>query len=147
MRRHVLGLFGAVAILLTPAISGAASNPFVGTWQTSTTQMGIQLTIQLVLNPQGGYSELDRGYSRTAGQMMTRETGTYRLIAPNLLRLDVQNWEPKQQCLPGSNGAGGCHVIQKPPGVTYRYKFTSRNTFTVQDITFGNGPRLTYRRI
>ena len=130
-----------------PTISGAASNPFIGSWQTATTVAGIQLTIQLVMNPQGGYSELDRGYSRTSGQMLTRETGTYRLIAPNLLRLNVQDWEPKEQCLPGSNGAGGCHVIQKPPGTTYRYRFTSRNTFTVQDATFGNGPTLTYHRI
>jgi hypothetical protein len=148
MHRRVLGLIGAVALLFTPAISGAASNPFIGTWQTTTSAAGIQLTINLVLNPQGGYSELDQGYSPTAGKMVTRETGTYNVMAPNVLRLNVINWDPKVQCLPGSGAAGGCVPIRKPPGTTYRYRFTSANTFTAQDVTFGNnGPTLTYRKI
>jgi hypothetical protein len=143
MQRNVLGLIGAVAILLMPTISGAASNPFIGTWQTSTTAAGIRLTINLVLNPQGGYSELDQGVSPTAGKMVTQETGTYNLLAPSSLRLNVVNWSPKVQCIP----PGGCHPIRKPPGTTYRYRFLNANTFTAQDVTFGNGPTLTYRRI
>jgi hypothetical protein len=142
MPRYVLGLIGAVAILLTPTISGAASNPFVGSWKTTTTVAGIRLTISLVLNPQGAYSELDDGLSPISGRLMSRVTGRYILIGANTLRLNPVNWDPKLQCLPPS----GCHPIRKPPGTTYRYKFVSRNTFTAQDVTFGNGPTLTYHR-
>jgi hypothetical protein len=142
MFRKTLRLFCLLASLaILPA--SAASNPFIGTWQTQTMASGISLTIQIVFSPQGTYSELDNGLSPTAGHMMTKETGTYGMSAPSTLRLNVINWSPKQQCLAPS----GCVPIRKPPGTTYHYKFTSATTFSAQDVTFGNGPTLTYHRI
>jgi hypothetical protein len=148
MSRLLLGIIAAVALLATPAAPAAAANPFVGTWQTTTSVVGaggmrMNVTIQIVFSPQGTYSELDHATSNIYN-MMTRETGNYLLLAPNTLRLVVTNWNPKQQC--GIVGQG-CVPIRKPPGSALRYKFTSATTFTAQDVTFGNGPTVTYRKI
>jgi hypothetical protein len=141
MLHRTLAILGLLSLVAIPA--SGATNPFIGTWQTTTVASGIRLTVQLVLNPQGGFSELDQGISPTAGRMMTQETGTYSLFAPNMLRLNVVNWQPKVQCVAPS----GCVPVRKPPGTTYRYRFTSATTFTAQDVTFGNGPTLIYHRI
>jgi len=148
MPRILLGFVAAFAMLALPATSGAASNSFIGTWQTTTVMTGaggmkMQVTIQIVFSPQGTYSELDHAGSNIYN-MMTRETGNYLLLAPNTLRLVVTNWDPKQQC--GIVGQG-CVPIRKPPGSALRYRFTSATTFTAQDVTFGNGPTVTYRKI
>jgi hypothetical protein len=105
--------------------------------------MRMNVTIQIVFSPQGTYSELD-GVKNSLYNMMTHETGNYLLLAPNTLRLVVNNWDPKQQC--GIVGQG-CVPIRKPPGSALRYRFTSPTTFVAQDVTFGNGPTVTYRKI
>jgi hypothetical protein len=148
MRRGLLGLIAASAILMMPLASGAAMNLFIGTWQASTIVTGaggmkLNFTVQIVFMPNGTYSELDRG-TNNIYNMLTQETGNYLLMAPNTLRLVVVNWSPKQQC--GIVGQG-CVPIRKPPGSALRYRFTSANSFVAQDVTFGNGTTLTYHRL
>ena len=148
MKRIVLALLASFALQAAPVSSGAASNPFVGTWQTTNVITGaggmqMQMTTQIVFLPNGTYSELDHATSRVYN-MMTQEVGNYLLLAPNTLRLVVTNWQPKQQC--GIVGQG-CVPIKMPPGSALKYKFTSATTFVAQDVTFGNGPTITYRRI
>ncbi len=140
MIHRTLAILGLLSLVAIPATG--ATNPFIGTWQATTVTSGVRLTIQLVLNPQGGFSELDQGIS-SGNRMITQETGTYALFAPNTLRLNVLNWQPKVQCMAPS----GCFPIRKPPGTTYRYRFTSATTFMAQDVTFGNGPIFIYHRI
>ena len=94
MLRSLLGFLVAGTILGMPAASGAATNPFIGTWQTSAVVSGaggmkMAVTIQIVFTPQGTYSELDRSYAGA-----TQETGKYLLMANNILRLVVTNWAP-----------------------------------------------------
>jgi len=143
MFRSLLGIIAAGAILTAPMSSGAASNPFIGTWQASAVVPGaggmkMAVTIQIVFTPQGTYSELDRSYVG-----LTQETGNYLLMANNILRLVVTNWSPKQQCIPPT----GCVPIRKPTGSALQYKFTSATAFLAHDVTFGNGMTLTYHRV
>jgi hypothetical protein len=98
MLHRTLVFTGLLSLAAIPA--SGATNPFIGTWQMTTVASGIQLTVQLVLNPQGGFSELDQGISPTAGRMMTQETGTYALLVPNVLRLNVMNWPENHRAQP-----------------------------------------------
>ncbi len=75
----------------------------------------------------------------------SRQVGTYRMLAADTVGFEVDDWSPKIQILPGPNGVNTAFPIRKPPGGTFRYRFTSANTTVWRDVNAGVS--ITYQRI
>jgi hypothetical protein len=116
MSRHIAAL---AAILIVAIMSGVTSNAqvnlFVGSWRGITTANGMPVTINLVMGADQSYSELVQ-----SGSIMTRQSGSYTFASNNVIVRQVLDWEPKTQT--------------QPPGGTFKFQFTSPNSFTLQDV-------------
>ena len=132
--KRLSGLVGAC--LLLSVTGAAAQNSLVGTWQGSVVFNGMTVGLNLVMMPNGKFSE-----QQTMSGMMTMDTGTYTVLPNNQLHFTVEDWEPKQQCFPQS----GCHDILKPPGGLYNVRFISGSTMQVQDVN--NQGIVVYQRV
>ena len=127
----------ALVLLLGVSTAGANEAWFPGGWEANPTMLGSPARIELVLQPNGSF------VMQTATPLMLLTTmGTYRVFpGEGVLRLDIENWEPRQTCFQ----PGGCQDIAMPDGETHRYRFDSQNTLILQD-TLGLMPPIVYRR-
>jgi hypothetical protein len=123
--------FFLLAALLVPAPAMAYS--FVGTWRATIVVNGRYAYDSLVLEGDGNFNELLR-----SGTLMTEQTGEWRIVH-GLLYLNVEDWQPKVQCL-----QTGCFPIRKPPGSLYRVQWLSANVIRCQDVNLGG--YVIYRR-
>jgi hypothetical protein len=132
--KRTLSLLAAAASLFLLVAVPANANTFVGTWRGSTMVNGAMLYSSLVLEPTGHFNELDR-----MGTLMSEQTGTWSVVR-GMLYLHVEDWAPKEQCLPTT----GCVPIRMPPGSLYRVRWLSANVIRCQDVNLGG--TITYRR-
>ena len=106
---------------------GAAADPgapLVGVWRaTLQDPIGGPATVELVLQRDRTFSQLT---TYQAGPIYIR--GRYRLPAQGLLRLDFEDAEPKEVCLPGPQGGVDCTPIRHPGGETNSYEMPDLNT-------------------
>ncbi len=115
MSRHIAALAAILIVAIMSAVtSNAQTNPFVGSWRGLTTANGMPVTINTVMGADQSYSELAQ-----SGSLMTRQSGSYT-IANDVIVRQVLDWEPK--------------TTTQPPGGTYKFQFTSPNSFTLQDV-------------
>lgn len=126
MARSLLPTVAGFALLAFASVGTARANSFVGTWHATVYVNGGVMYSSLVLEGDGEFNELDR-----SGTLMTEQMGEWRIIR-GLLYLNVENWEPKEQCL-----QTGCFPIRKPPGSLYRVRWLSANTMRCQDVNLG----------
>lgn len=118
------------------AISAAAvpaqQNSLVGQWRGVTKGITSDITLTLVFQPNGQYSQLAASVS---GQ--TTQSGPYKLVAPNTVILSVTDWAPKTQQIYHPTGTvGGYYTTQrvaKPSGGTFAYVFNGPNSMTLTD--------------
>jgi hypothetical protein len=132
--RAALSLALALGLCST---AGAQDNPFFGAWQGSAVVNGTQVNTRLVVQPDGRYIEQIQ-----MGPYLTMNRGRIALLGQGIARFSVEDYEPKEQCLPPP---GGCKRILPPPGSTYRYRFTSQHTMTLRDARLGGEIR--YQRV
>lgn len=131
MRRLAALLFAIGA--LGPAMGQDA--PFAGGWRAETTILDYPAVVDLVLQPNGAFSQQTQ-----AGGALITIWGRYRVFAEQgILRLDIENYEPKEWC-----GPLGCQPNAVPDGETHRYSFPDRDTLVLENAV--NGARITYRR-
>ena len=136
---------GAVALTLATGAQAQVAN-MVGSWQ-GTSQAAPGATFNLVVNPQGGYSEQVVG---SGG--MTLEQGVIQQAGDGVtINFEVQDWAPKtlpvyhpNSTLGPQGGAqtavGGYYTDEqtpKPPGGTWHVQFNGANAFSMQDVNFG----------
>jgi len=131
-----------VLLALSPAAD--AANSIVGAWQAPLTFNGMQCRISIVLRPAGSYSSAQR-CTNMGAVTETKQVGTYRMFPNNTIGLQVDDWQPKIQILPGPNGVNTAFPIRKPPGGTYQYRFTSPNTTVWYEKSTGTS--ITYQRV
>ena len=111
-----------------PAIAQEAS--LAGVWRLS----GPGFTSDLVIQPSGRFSKLDQsqaGKNLISGRVSTSQN-------PPTLRLNIEDWEPKQWC-----GPLGCVPVQMIAAETYQYEFTNQSILVLSDA---NG-RYAYHRL
>jgi hypothetical protein len=120
------------------AVPRAFGQKLDGTWKASLTVGGQRCIDNLVMGPGQHYSEVLR-----CGSLMTRQAGTYDFTNGVLTR-NVTDWDPKQRYVLDSGYSGHWEPNAKPPGGSYRIKFTSADTMVWQDINLGG--IVTFRR-
>lgn len=108
---------------------------FVGTWHATIYVSGRVAYDSLVMEADGEFNELMR-----SGTLMTEETGTWHIVR-GYLYLKVEDWAPKQQCLPTT----GCVPILKPPSSLYRVQWLSADAIRCQDVNLRG--YVTYQRV
>jgi hypothetical protein len=111
-----------------PLNSGQPQNSLAGQWRG--VLKGITLTI--VIQANGQYTQTTQ-----SGTLMTEQSGTYVLVAPNTIIFGVTDWAPKTLPVyhPYPNG-GGYYTEQPttvPPGGTDSYVFKGANTLILTD--------------
>ena len=124
---------GAALMVLAAAPGAEAQGPSLsGTWQG--VYQGV--AFELVVQPDGAFSETER-----AGQMMTMQTGVIRATGPGVITFVVEDWQPRTMPQYRPTGTVGGYYTQeptsKPPGGTYRIRFNSPNSVTMQDVSMG----------
>ena len=130
-----------LALLVAVSAPAGASNSIIGAWQAQIAFNGMQCRIGIVLSANRTYSATQR----CPNMPQTKQTGTYRMFANNTIGLQVEDWEPKIQILPGPNGVNSAFPIRKPPGGMYQYRFTSPNTTVWHEAATGTS--ITYQRL
>jgi hypothetical protein len=142
MRNRLAGA-SAGAVLLTLVATPAAhaqGASLVGTWQGLYQGIGFQLVVQ----PNGAFSETER-----SATMMTMQTGVIQTTGPGMITFVIQDWQPRTQNIYHPTGTVGGYYTQeptaRPPGGTYRIRFNSPNSVTMQDVTMGGV--ITFQRV
>lgn len=77
--------------------------------------------------------------------MMTWQSGTYVVSPEGVLIRNVIDWEPKRRYVLDTGYSGHYEPNAKPPGGSFRVKFTSPDSMVWQDVNFGG--ILTFRRL
>jgi len=109
LRSMGCALLALIALSVQPTGAAAQGNPLVGVWQW---QYG-NATSELVIQPDLHFSKLD---SQSGAQ--ARISGIVSLNAePPTLRLNIQDYEPKQFC-----GPRGCSPIQMIAAESYGFR-------------------------
>lgn len=124
-----------VALLAFASASRAQEPTLVGSWHGfAPSAPGV--AFNLVVGADHSYSE-----QTVAGSLMTLQQGHYEVVAPDVVAFVVENWEPKTRPVYHPTGTVGGYYTQeplaKPPGGTWRIRFTSPDSFTMQDVNFG----------
>jgi hypothetical protein len=113
----------------------AQPSTLVGRWQGSADVGGQTIFIELLLGPDGQFSQ-----RATAGVNATLLRGTYQLMQ-DTLTLAVFDWEPKTQRVYVPMGTTGGYweeqPTSQPPGGTYRVTLTSADSMNLTDLETG----------
>jgi hypothetical protein len=113
----------------------AQHHPLIGTWRSSAfTQAGPQ-QVELVILPNGAYSQQWRGQF-----VLNTYRGFWGEVSAGVYRFDIQDWEPKQWC-----GPLGCTPILQPPGTIARIEFQGADRFNAVPLD-GSAP-MVYQRV
>lgn len=136
MKRLRLTLFVLIAVLAVPFAFG--QNKLDGTWTAALTLRGQRCAFKLVMGAGQRYSELLR-----CAAIMTSQTGTY-VFSNGVLARKVTDWDPKQRDVLDNGYSGHWEPNAKPPGGSFRVKFTSPDSMVWQDVNFGG--TITYHR-
>jgi hypothetical protein len=127
---------------LEPA--SAQQNPFVGSWRGVTQANGAAIVFNLVMGPDLRYSQ-----QLTMHGYMTLQSGRYALPTRNVIAFQVEDWQPRTQPVYHPSGTTGGYTTQqpvpRPPGGTFRFQFSSANSFTLQDVNLGGV--ITFNRV
>lgn len=122
--------------LLAPAAAPAQQNPFVGTWRGVTNLQGRAMTFILAMGPDQRYSQ-----QLAMGSYLTTQSGRYGFPAQNVVSFEVFDWEPKTQSVYKPYGTRNGFYVQepvaRPTGGTFRFRFASPTSFTLQDVKLG----------
>jgi len=134
-RRCGAGLGVAIGLALAASAHAQVAN-MVGTWR-GTSQAAPGATFNLVVTPQGGYSEQVVG-----GEGMTLEQGVIQQGGDGVtISFVVQDWSPRTLPQYHPTGTVGGYYTQeptpKPPGGVWRVQFNGANGFSMQDVNFG----------
>jgi hypothetical protein len=111
--------------------SQAQQHPLVGTWRSSAITQAGQQHVELVILPNGFYSQQWRGQS-----VLNTYRGRWGEVAAGVYRFDIGDWEPKQWC-----GPLGCTPILRPPGTTARIEFQGASLFRAVPLD-GSAPMI-----
>ena len=124
--------------LLVPVM--AQGNGISGVWRSNFTDPNYGPgMVELVLQANGRFSQLT--YYQAGAQVYI--AGTYRFPAGGVLRLDIQQAEPRQYC-----GPLGCNPIYYPDGETHYFRLEGRNTLVLRLVTCQQGLcEFVYRRV
>ena len=126
---------GWLVLLAAPLAFG---QKFDGTWKAGLTLNGQRCIFSLVMGPGERYSELLR-----CGALMTRQSGTY-VFSNSVLMRTVIDWDPKRRYVLDNGYSGHWEQNAKPPGGSFRVKFTTPDIMVWQDVNFGG--TITYKR-
>jgi len=136
MRRLKRLALAAAALALAAGGAHAQVASLVGSWRAFANIGGAQVVFELVVQPNGAYSETQR-----SATLMTMQTGEVRQAGPNLVAFVVEDWRPRTMPVYHPTGTVGGYYTQqptsKPPGGVWRIRFNGRNSVTMQDANLG----------
>ena len=144
--RKIVVSASALALLTVGSVAGAREASLVGSWRASQETARGVLTFNCVIGSDGSYS-LQAALQTVAGSLMTWQKGYYQFTSPDTVSFVVEDWEPKSQSVyhtdrpyddPLVRGHMELEEVGKPPGGTYRIRFTSPDSFTSQDVNSGD---------
>lgn len=129
-----------ILVLLALVMVMAQGNGISGVWRSNFNDPNYGPGMaELVLQANGRFSQLT--YYQAGAQVYI--AGTYRFPAQGVLRLDIQQAEPRQWC-----GPLGCNAIHYPDGETHYFRLADRNTLVLQLVSCQQGLcQFTYRRV
>jgi hypothetical protein len=131
-----------VIVALGSVAASAQQNNLVGQWRGVFRGATMPITITIVIQPNGQYSQL-----AVSGTVQTMQSGPYKLVAPNTIVFSVNSWEPKtMQVYHATGTTGGYYTAQpttKPPGATDKYTFKGPNTMILTDELMGGSITMT----
>lgn len=129
---------------LAATAAHAQGGDLVGSWRALANIGGAPVEFDLVMQPNGAYSETER-----SGSMMTMQTGEVRQAGPGMIIFVVEDWQPRTMPVYHATGTVGGYYTQeptsKPPGGTWRIQFNGPNSVTMQDANLGGV--LTFSRV
>ncbi|HEX3466804.1 MAG TPA: hypothetical protein VHT05_01760 [Candidatus Elarobacter sp.] len=132
LRAAVMSLVLVLALVALPAAAPAASS-FTGSWRGAVRINGQACAIQVVLSPNGSYVQTAR-----CGNIMTQQSGSYRIFPNNEIGFTVTDWSPKQRYVVGSQvGSGHVEPNAKPPGGMFRITVIGPNSMVWRDVDYG----------
>jgi hypothetical protein len=121
----------ALAIVLAVHPVHAQTSPLVGSWRGYVDLNGLSVTLDLVLQADGHYSEQE--VSAYGGTM---QIGSW-FAGNGMLQLRVEDYEPKQHMVYHGTGTTGGYTTMEPsappPGGTYSVQMLSQDSFVLQD--------------
>lgn len=135
--RKILVSASALALLTVGLVAKAEEPTLAGEWRGSAeTAMGM-VTFDLVIGSDSFYSLQD-----ATGSVKTWQTGHYHFTAADAVSFVVEDWAPKTQLVYRicqsprglEQGYWEPQLLAKPPGGTYRIRFTSSDSFTMEDV-------------
>ncbi len=132
MRRVWVAL---VLIACSALPSQAQQHPLVGTWRSYAVTQAGQQQVDLVILPNGAYSQQWLGQS-----VLNTYRGSWGQVGDGVFRFDIGDWEPKRWC-----GPLGCTDIVRPPGTTARIEFLGLDRFRAIPLD-GSAPMI-YQRV
>ncbi|HEY3798734.1 MAG TPA: hypothetical protein VGL58_10310 [Caulobacteraceae bacterium] len=134
---RILTLMMAAGLALAAGAAPAQDiGSLTGHWQ-ATAQVGMTpVAFDLVVQPNGTYSETER-----SGTLMTIQSGEIRVAGAGLIAFVVEDWSPKTMPVYHPTGTVGGYYGQspttKPPGGVWRMQFNGPSSMTVQDTSYG----------
>jgi|SRR5579872_6774346 len=144
MRRRLATalLAGAAVLAATTAFAQGAS--LVGSWRAFANIGGAPVEFDLVVQPNGAYSETER-----SATIMTMQTGEVRQAGPSMIAFVVEDWQPRTMPVYHATGTVGGYYTQdptsKPPGGVWRIQFNGPASVTMQDANLGGV--ITFNRV
>lgn len=144
-------VFGATLLACSSGSSGSQggvgseAGQLSGTWraQYHDDQFAATVKVELVLISTGTFSEQYETIADVGGTSLQTFTGNWEVLPDSVLRLNIEDWQPKQFC-----GPLGCSDILKPPGESKRFRFADANTLMISAVECAsNCPELPHTRV
>lgn len=129
----------AVFVLLAFAAqeSRAQQYSIVGNWEANVTLNGLPVTSDATLRQDGSFTMT--GQSNPGLEFNV--VGTYTVLpAQQTIRFVNQDWEPKEECLPGLDFQMHCTTLPVPQTVDARYRFLSPDAVVLESPSLDTGP-------